>query len=169
MNLETIFDDLESHLEADRTIDTSHAVSTDQARRLRVELTDSSIHHLVAPILGCDFLAGLDEYSANWFCVNFSCLSEIRFDVSDDLELPTLRIQEITFEKFLKAMKLPIAVQIKTRGSAVKALAVLAIKDSLMFARGPSGSTIAHSLQAVEFIQIIEYSDRNDLKEWSNR
>jgi hypothetical protein len=169
MNLETIFDDLEAHLKADRTIDTSHAVSTDQARRLRVELTDSSIHHLVAPILGCDFLAGLDEYSANWFCVNFSCLSEIRFDVSDDLELPTLRIQEITFEKFLKAMKLPIAVQIKTRGSAVKALAVLAIRNSLMCARGPSGSTIAHSLQAVEFIQIIEYSDRNDLKEWSNR
>jgi hypothetical protein len=169
MNLETIFDDLEAHLKADRTIDTSHAVSTEQARRLRVELTDSSIHHLVAPILGCDFLAGLDEYSANWFCVNFSCLSEIRFDVSGDLELPTLRKQEITFEKFLKAMKLPMAVQIKTRGSATHGVAIIAIRNSLMFARGPSGSTIAHSLHAVEFIEIIEYSDRNELKEWSNR
>jgi hypothetical protein len=169
MNLETIFEDLEAQLKADAPIDLSNAVSTERARRLRVELTDHSIHHLVAPILGCDFVAGFDEYSANWFFANFSCLSEIRFDASDDLELPILRKQEITFEKFLKSVKLPMAVQIKTRGSAVKALAVLAIKDSLMFARGPSGSTMAHSLHAVEFIQIIESSDRNELQEWSNR
>ena len=169
MNLETIFDDLEAQLRPCRPDGDAHLLSIAETRRVSIRLADQTIHHVVAPILATDFVAGFDENSANWFCASFAHIAELRFHEVHDLELPKLRKQAVTLEEFLRALKLPMAIQLKALGCPLQALAVLAVKDSLVFARGQRGEVVARSLRSTEFIQIIESSDRNELQEWSNR
>lgn len=170
MNLETLIDDLEAQFDADarKRITTSKAIQ--DARRLRIWIDDEANFSLVAPILGLDFIAGFDERTADWICLIQCNVSRMQFEASQDLELPKLRRQKVTVEEFITCMPLPAAVVLGNKnGEQIRASAIDANGDLLFLRPQKAALAEAVSFSSLNWFRLIEFADRCDLQEWSNK
>ncbi|MBP6043778.1 MAG: hypothetical protein KA500_04635 [Rhodoluna sp.] len=169
MTLESLIEDLEAGFERICTVTAKQITAT--ANRLTIAATDQTQFSLVAPILATDFIAGLDEQTADWLCIQKSKISEVRFnfDAANAADLPTLRARELKLEQFLSEMPMPISVAIKTSSPRLRLAAIVAVSDGLLFLRDRSQLPTAIGLDSVEFLRIIETADKNELQEWLGR
>jgi hypothetical protein len=167
MTLEALFEDLDASLERSCPI-TANQI-TAKANHLAVIARNQMRFSLVAPIVAKDFVAGLDEQTADWLCILKSQIAELRFSSDADASLPTTRTRALKLEQFLGDMPMPISVSLKTAQPAVRFAAIVAIGDGLLFLRARNEQVVAIGIDSIEFLRIIETADRNELQEWCAR
>lgn len=107
MEFQDLFDDLESKFVGKRY------EWNRQTNCLKLQTIDQQFVDLLAPIIGVDFVAGLDRENADWMCLANCYIANFSPLQLEDAELPLLRQQEISMWKFIKTLDRPVRVAIK--------------------------------------------------------
>ncbi len=180
MNLETIFEDLESQL-----VEVNHCFET-QARlakcnRLRLQVDEEEMV-LIAPILGSDFVAGYHERRSAWMCVGLPKAGVLKFSIDEKSKLPKLRRRTVKLEDFIAEMNPPFSAQFKPTGKAGFAGVLVAVENSLVYftatgngtalkpgLKPGSKSVTAIDLAALDWLAALEDKDSADVNEWRGR
>lgn len=105
MHIEDIFEDLEAQFDSVTKKDTNHPFHF-QARIIDIKTMNFSLK-LIAPIIGPDFMAGLDLEKPIWHIFSTRCISEVHFLDAQDQTLPLLRHLAEPMETFLQHIPLP--------------------------------------------------------------
>lgn len=103
-----------------------------EAKRIKISTAEKSFT-LVAPIVGLDFVAGLDTEFADWNCIALSQVIRITKLEESDSDLPNLRHQEIGLLDFAKTIEKPMRI-IATLSGVVEACNILAIEENFLVA-----------------------------------
>ena len=172
MNLDTLFEDLESQL-----VDVNHCLEK-QARlakcnRLQLQLDGEDLV-LIAPILGSDFVAGFHERRAAWMCVGLPKASVMNFSVDENSRMPKLRRRKVKLENFIAEMHPPFSAQFKPSGRASFAGVLVAAENAMIYftAPGKVGNLIevaAIDLAALDWLAVLEDRDSADVSDWRGR
>ncbi|MFM6978326.1 MAG: hypothetical protein ACKOWR_06430 [Micrococcales bacterium] len=107
MELQDLFDDLESKFVGKRY------EWDQQVNCIKLQTIDLQFVDLLTPIIGVDFVAGLDNQHADWLCFSNQIVANCTPRNLDDSELPLLRQQEITMVDFVKTLNRPVRVAVK--------------------------------------------------------
>lgn len=105
MHIEDIFEDLEAQFDSVTKKDTNHPFHF-QARIIDIKTMNFSLK-LIAPIIGLDFIAGLDLEKPIWHIFSTRCISEVHFLEAQDQTLPMVRQLTEPMETFLQHIPLP--------------------------------------------------------------
>lgn len=110
MHIEDIFEDLEAQFYAAMQKSQRNSY-TDDVRAIEIHLANNVKKELVAPILGKNFVAGLDALSPIWhfFPVNFVQKITLHSDLEETL--PKLRNLAIDLESLLKSLPFPSQIR----------------------------------------------------------
>lgn len=114
MHIEDLFEDLEAQF-ASSSATQSKTNFRAGAKFVEVKLANTATRKLIAPIIGQDFVAGLDPVSPIWFLYPAGSIRKLRFGESNETGLPGLRNFEVCFEQFLKSVPMPCAIRWSTR------------------------------------------------------
>lgn len=169
MNLETLFEDIESAVLEPPPIHSQLFPTLQRTNRLEITTNSSTVFHLVAPVVGADFFAGLNERDGNWVCIAFAQSQRALFSKDPDSELPKLRFQSINLETFLMPNKERIAVAFKSQNGVIEKALVSAVSNGQLWFQQLGKSIVAASIAGLEWLQIIEFSDSSDLDDWVTR
>lgn len=163
MNLETLFEEIESTVLTNNSPRNSNKQKLKSMNRIQIRTADSSAFSLIAPVVGVNFFAGFEEMLGAWVCVSFSKCEQTIFSEDVETELPKLRFQDVKLEDFIMPKHQPVAVVFKAaNGVAERALLADVQYDQLWF--GDRNSSLkAISLETVEWLQILEFSDSTDV------
>lgn len=167
MTLEAFFEDLEASL--NRTCPINAQTILANANQFSITTQKGRQYNLVAPIVAIDFIAGLDEQTADWLCIRKSQIAELRFNSDENASLPLLRHRKSSLEQFLAQMTMPISVAIKSATSVIRFATLIAVSDGLLFLRTHTEQQMAIGTETIEFLRIIETADKNNLQDWQSR
>lgn len=111
---------------------------------------------LVAPILGNNFLAGIEEGSGQWWCIPQLQIVEWQsttfLDEDNEDALPTMRVRDIDLATFLAEVALPIRMQLDDR---VETIAEVKAQWLVTLSNRPR----LVSLQQLELVRLLELPD----------
>lgn len=128
MEFQDLFDDLESKFVG------KNFQWNRQVNCLKLETIDQHFVDLLAPIIGVDFVAGLDKQHADWLCfANCNVASVSPKNLKDD-ELPLVRFQEIAMTDFIKTLERPVRVTVKYQNQREATFNLLEIDDHFLIA-----------------------------------
>jgi hypothetical protein len=96
MHIEDIFEDLEAQFAAASETRLRDSL-TAGARSVEVHTEKMVPKELIAPILGIDFLAGLDSISPIWHILPMRSVTKVIFNSEAEMTLPKLRNFKIDF------------------------------------------------------------------------
>lgn len=124
MNLDALFEDLDAKYEADLSSATKQAVSnsgcssngslvSSEHNLVEVVSARSIPEELMAPILGQDFIAGMDLYRPIWVIYRTAALTSFEFKHFDDPGLPVARVSQRQLGDLV--MRIPKFVSISWR------------------------------------------------------
>jgi hypothetical protein len=114
MHIEDLFEDLEAQF-ASSSAAQSKTNFTAGAKLVELKLANTAIKKLIAPIIGQDFVAGLDPVSPIWFLYPAASIRKLRFCKSNETDLPEVRYFEVCLEQFLRSVPMPCAIRWSTR------------------------------------------------------
>jgi hypothetical protein len=169
MTQEAFFQDLEAQFARDnRCFETRRQLAL--CTRLRLTVANQEFR-LAAPILGNDFVVGFDGQQSAWMCFGKSKLSQLRFEIDEDPQLPKLRKRTGTFENFIAELNPPFAAEFKPSGLPSFAGALTGADGDLAFYRTSSNSRplSAIALASLDWLAILEAQDAQELSDWRNR
>lgn len=101
---------------------------------LTIHTIDQQFVDLLAPIVGLDFVAGLDQTHADWLCFSNSYIACIKIKFSPEKELPMLRRQDINFCEFIKTLERPVRVTAKFLNQSESSFNLLDADDRFLIA-----------------------------------
>jgi hypothetical protein len=111
---------------------------------------------LVAPILGNNFLAGIEDGSGQWWCIPQQRVIEWQSKISlgdeEQDSLPTMRIRDIDLAAFLAELTLPIRMQLDDR---VETIAEVKAQWLVTLSNSPRQI----SLQQIQLVRLLELPD----------
>lgn len=109
MDFDEVFDDLEAQFESigNHKEGLSNISSFSQCRFVEITTLQNTRMRVLAPILGSNFVAGIDENLPNWIIWPLNRIVELRFEESSDLQYPILRKREISLADFIKQLPNP--------------------------------------------------------------
>jgi hypothetical protein len=99
---------------------------------LTVQTIDHNFVDLLAPIIGVDFVAGLDQTHADWLCFANHYIAHLKPKHSPDEDLPLLRKQDIKLCGFIKSLERPIRVTVKYVNQSEAAFNLLDTDDQFL-------------------------------------
>lgn len=105
MHIEDIFEDLEAQFDSVSKNDPNHPIHL-EAKILEVR-TQAFRMQLIAPIIGVDFIAGLDLAKPTWHIFSTRYISAVSFLEAKDQTLPRVRQLDEAMATFLKHLPLP--------------------------------------------------------------
>lgn len=105
MHIEDIFEDLEAQFEAEANQGSNHLAHL-EVKIIEVR-TKTLRMKLIAPIIGVDFIAGLDLDRPTWHIFSTRYISEVVFLEAQDESLPRVRQIDETIGIFLTHLPLP--------------------------------------------------------------
>ncbi len=115
MHIEDIFEDLEAQFEAG--LQKSQRDSfTGNTRALEIQTFSLMSKELIAPILGKEFLAGLDSVAPIWHIYPTKVIRKITLHDELDESLPRLRNLSVDLETFLGTLPMPCAIRWRMAG-----------------------------------------------------
>lgn len=115
MHIEDIFEDLEAQFAA--ASETQNRDSfTENARALEVSTSLLAPRELIAPILGQDFIAGLDSVAPIWHIFPMRTVHRMIFHSEIDSDLPRLRNFNIDIINFLNSVPTPCSIRWRVSG-----------------------------------------------------
>ena len=168
MNFETLFEEIESNLAA--THSTRSAVpELKKYNQLQLEIFDSTTHHLVAPIIGADFYAGLDENSVCWFCIPFANVRRATFAIHLAGDLPGLRRQDVSLEQFIAASVSHSVVSFQVRGQLPDRAMLKSVAAGQLWLEETNSRAHAVAIASLDWIKILDITDSAELSEWLER
>jgi hypothetical protein len=116
MHIEDIFEDLEAQFAA-----ASETMPRDSfsAGAKAIELKTASImpRELIAPIIGVDFMAGLDAVHPIWHLFPMRTIQRVVFHFEEDPQLPMLRNVNIDFANFIQTLPTPCSIRWRIGGN----------------------------------------------------
>ncbi len=128
MEFQDLFDDLESKFVGKRY------EWNRQTNCLKLQTIDQQFVDLLAPIIGVDFVAGLDRQHADWLCFTNSFVANFSTQILADSELPLIRSQEIHLVDFLKTLERPVRVTVKYQNQFEASFNLLEIDEQFLIA-----------------------------------
>ena len=156
MHIEDIFEDLEAQFAAVSQPRLRDSI-TEGARALEVNTASMVPKELIAPILGTDFLAGLDAVSPIWHIFPMRSVTKVLFLAEAEQNLPKMRNFTIDFIGFLNSIPTPCSIRWRIAGSDsfVRVGQLHTVTGSLLFiylknAKRP----IAVPIQALQMLSI---------------
>lgn len=110
MHIEDIFEDLEAQFDA--AMQKSQRDSfTQNIRALEINTITQMKKDLIAPIIGNQFLAGLDSVSPVWHVYPMRVIRNVTFHSEIDESLPKLRTLSVSLERFIDSIPKPCSIR----------------------------------------------------------
>lgn len=163
MHIEDIFEDLEAQFAAASQTRVRDCI-TSGARAIEVKTHSMVPKELIAPILGSDFLAGLDSVSPIWHIFPMRSVTKVLFHSETEQNLPKLRNFAIDFIGFLNSIPTPCSIRWRIAGSDsfIRVGQLHTVTGSLLFiylkdAKRP----IAVPIQALQMLSIESVDNLN--------
>lgn len=163
MHIEDIFEDLEAQFAAASQTRVRDSI-TSGARAIEVNTASMVPKELIAPILGFDFLAGLDSVSPIWHIFPMRWVTKVLFHSETEQNLPMLRNFAIDFIGFLNSIPTPCSIRWRIAGSDsfIRVGQLHTVTGSLLFiylkdAKRP----IAVPIQALQMLSIESVDNLN--------
>lgn len=128
MEFQDLFDDLENKFLGNRY------EWNRQINCLKLQTIDQQYVDLLAPIIGVDFVAGLDKDQADWLCFTFRNVANFTPQRLIDDELPLLRNQEISLVNFIKTLDRPVRVTVKFQNQSEASFNLLEVDEDFLIA-----------------------------------
>jgi len=116
MHIEDIFEDLEAQFDASLQRN-QRDVYTDSVRAIQVQTANHSTKELFAPIIGSEFIAGLDSLTPIWHIYPTRSVRKITLHTEVDDSLPKLRFVPVKLDAFLKTLPLPCGIRWRFAGA----------------------------------------------------
>ncbi|MEY4639463.1 MAG: hypothetical protein RLY13_461 [Actinomycetota bacterium] len=110
MHIEDLFEDLEAQF-ASASVTQTKSSFTSGAKIVEAQLANTATRKLIAPIIGQDFIAGLDLVSPIWYLYPVARVRKLRFCDSSESDLPAVRNFEVSLEQFLGSAPKPCAIR----------------------------------------------------------
>lgn len=134
MHIEDIFEDLEAYFAAANEAPVNNSL-TEDTRAIVVNTSTMVPKELIAPILGSDFLAGLDSLTPIWHIFPMNSVTRVLFQSHSDSSLPKLRNFTIDFIGFLNSVPTPCSIRWRLRGpdSVIRIGQLHTVTGSLLF------------------------------------
>lgn len=101
---------------------------------LTIQTIEGHFVDLLAPIIGLDFVAGLDQQNADWLCYSNACIANLKPRTNPDRELPLLRHQEIRIAQFMSTLELPMRVTVKYLNQSEAAFNIFGVDSQYLIA-----------------------------------
>ena len=128
MELDSLFDELE-HKFAQSSAQWEGGVNA-----VTVQTIDRQFVDLLAPIIGADFVAGLDQIHADWLCFANQYIASFKPKHLADEDLPLIRKQDIKLCGFIKTLDRPVRVTVKFLNQSEAAFNLLDADDQFLIA-----------------------------------
>ena len=132
-----------------------HSTLTDfigTTTRLRIRTHAHPSVSLVAPIIGDDYIAGINEATGHWLCLRTHTIDSLICETEISPDLPKVRYRPISLSLFLREIPMPTKIQIDER-----TVIAYAIVDGWIQVFDERPRLI--SIDALEQLQIIESPD----------
>ena len=149
MHIEDIFEDLEAQFEAARKLHNRDPF-TSNARAMKVATSFQATKELFAPILGDDFIAGIEPDAPIWHVFPMRAICGITFFTDVSPELPELRNLVIDLADFVEYLPRPCSIKWRAAGSGdyLHSGVLHSVTNSLMFifssgSKSPTGIPLA--------------------------
>jgi len=163
MHIEDIFEDLEAQFAAAGQTRVRDSI-TNGPQAIEVNTHSMVPKELIAPILGSDFLAGLDAVSPIWHIFPMRSVTKVHFHAETEQNLPKLRNFAIDFIGFLNSIPTPCSIRWRIAGSDsfIRVGQLHTVTGSLLFiylrdAKRP----IAVPIQALQMLSIESVDNLN--------
>lgn len=116
MHIEDIFEDLEAQFAA---VSETKPRDTFTQNARAIELNTSGLlkHELIAPIIGVDFIAGLDAVRPIWQVLPMRTVSKVIFHTDGDPALPKLRNFQVNLSGFIQTLPTPCSIRWRVGGA----------------------------------------------------
>lgn len=163
MHIEDIFEDLEAQFAA-ATEQTPIGCFTAGAKAIELKTGSMVPRELIAPIIGVDFMAGLDAVHPIWHIFPMRIIQRVIFYLEGDPQLPKLRNFEIEFAKFVQALPMPCSIRWRVGGNEdfVRSGQLHSASPNLLFIYTKSQtSPIAVPIAALEQLSIESVDNLN--------
>lgn len=145
MELDLLFDELE-HKFSQQRYDWNRQINC-----LKVQLVGKEFVDLLAPIIGVNFVAGLDKQNADWFVFSLNTIASLLPHRIEDDELPLVRRQELQLVDFIATLDRPVRVSAKLLDQSEVAFNILDIQEPFIVAE----SNTLIPLEAITQIRVL--------------
>lgn len=145
MELDQLFDELE-HKFAQQNYDWNRHINC-----LKVQLLGKEFVDLLAPIIGVNFVAGLDKQNADWNVISLNSVASLQTQRIEDDELPLVRNQELQLVDFIATLDRPVRVSAKLLDQSEVAFNILDIQEPFIVAE----SDTLIPLEAITQIRVL--------------
>ncbi len=145
MELDQLFDELE-HKFSQQRYDWNRQINC-----LKVQLVGKEFVDLLAPIIGVNFVAGLDKQNADWFVFSLNTIASLLPHRIEDDELPLVRRQELQLFDFIATLDRPARVSAKLLDQSEVAFNILDIQEPFIVAE----SNTLIPLEAITQIRVL--------------
>ncbi len=145
MELDQLFDELE-HKFSQQRYDWNRQINC-----LKVQLVGKEFVDLLAPIIGVNFVAGLDKQNADWFVFSLNTIASLLPHRIEDDELPLVRRQELQLVDFIATLDRPVRVSAKLLDQSEVAFNILDIQEPFIVAE----SNTLIPLEAITQIRVL--------------
>jgi hypothetical protein len=115
MHIEDIFEDLEAQFAAATQV-TQRDSFTEGAKSIEINTSLLTPRELIAPIIGVDFLAGLDSVAPIWHFFPMRIIHKVIFHTDGDVALPKLRNFALDLAGIIQTLPTPCAVRWRVSG-----------------------------------------------------
>lgn len=116
MHIEDIFEDLEAQFAAANQR-TPRDSFTAGAKAIELSTGSTMPRELIAPIIGVDFMAGLDCVHPIWHVFPMRVIQRVIFHAEGDPALPKLRNFDLDFANFIQTLPTPCSIRWRVGGS----------------------------------------------------
>ena len=147
MHIEDIFEDLEAQFAAVASQKPRDSF-TENIRSIQLKTASLMPRELIAPIIGVDFIAGLDPINPIWHIFPMQTICQVDFRTEGDAQLPKLRNFSIDFAAFLKTLPTPCSIRWRLAGTDdfVRSGHLHTVSQNLLFIYASPQRTAANSL-----------------------
>lgn len=115
MHIEDIFEDLEAQFAA-ATAHNQRDSFTENAKTIELGTANLPPRELIAPIMGVDFMAGMDTFAPIWHFFPMRTIQKVIFHADGDAELPKLRNFALDLASIIQTLPTPCAVRWRVSG-----------------------------------------------------
>lgn len=116
MHIEDIFEDLEAQFAA-ASAQRPRDSFTENARAIELKTNSLMPRELIAPIIGVDFMAGLDSVNPIWHFFPMRTIHKVVFHSGGDPQLPKLRNFALDLASFIQTLPTPCSVRWRVGGN----------------------------------------------------
>ena len=115
MHIEDIFEDLEAQFSAATQVMKRDSF-TEGAKSIEINTSLLNPRELIAPIIGVDFMAGLDSVAPIWHFFPMRTIHKVIFHTDGDVALPKLRNFALDLAGIIQTLPTPCAIRWRVSG-----------------------------------------------------